>query len=127
MIRRPPRSTRTDTLFPYTTRFRSSVLVHKPSLNEPETFQAEKFRLYFYLTRYLLERVSWLCRDHRRANEGDGTAEVIFSNRSYMSYDAMRTYLCRLRDHADTRIDWSAFDPSAIRAARKSRRVNSSN
>src|SRR3546814_7894445 len=93
-----------------------SVLVHKPSLNEPETFQAEKFRLYFYLTRYLLERVSWLCRDHRRANEGDGTAEVIFSNRSYMSYDAMRTYLCRLRDHADTRIDWSAFDPSAIRA-----------
>src|SRR3546814_44410 len=26
-----------------------SVLVHKPSLNEPETFQAEKFRLYFYL------------------------------------------------------------------------------
>src|SRR3546814_3179019 len=29
MIRRPPRSTRTDTLFPYTTRFRS--LVHHPS------------------------------------------------------------------------------------------------
>src|SRR3546814_9019007 len=25
MIRRPPRSTRTDTLFPYTTRFRSNV------------------------------------------------------------------------------------------------------
>src|SRR3546814_11553204 len=38
MIRRPPRSTRTDTLFPYTTLFRSSqalsdfrvVLVHRP-------------------------------------------------------------------------------------------------
>src|SRR3546814_14477002 len=27
MIRRPPRSTRTDTLFPYTTLFRSKVLV----------------------------------------------------------------------------------------------------
>src|SRR3546814_3018873 len=27
MIRRPPRSTRTDTLFPYTTLFRSSVLL----------------------------------------------------------------------------------------------------
>src|SRR3546814_273815 len=27
MIRRPPRSTRTDTLFPYTTLFRSNVLV----------------------------------------------------------------------------------------------------
>src|SRR3546814_1585328 len=32
MIRRPPRSTRTDTLFPYTTLFRSwrSVLLRKP-------------------------------------------------------------------------------------------------
>src|SRR3546814_13549092 len=27
MIRRPPRSTRTDTLFPYTTLFRSAVLI----------------------------------------------------------------------------------------------------
>src|SRR3546814_770234 len=26
MIRRPPRSTRTDTLFPYTTRFRSTII-----------------------------------------------------------------------------------------------------
>src|SRR3546814_12379600 len=30
MIRRPPRSTRTDTLFPYTTRFRSPEGVAKP-------------------------------------------------------------------------------------------------
>src|SRR3546814_1148424 len=28
MIRRPPRSTRTDTLFPYTTLFRSSIDIH---------------------------------------------------------------------------------------------------
>src|SRR3546814_14486149 len=28
MIRRPPRSTRTDTLFPYTTLFRSGILSH---------------------------------------------------------------------------------------------------
>src|SRR3546814_1536095 len=28
MIRRPPRSTRTDTLFPYTTLFRSAQIVH---------------------------------------------------------------------------------------------------
>src|SRR3546814_2180875 len=32
MIRRPPRSTRTDTLFPYTTLFRS---LHRLSLHEP--------------------------------------------------------------------------------------------
>src|SRR3546814_7775430 len=30
MIRRPPRSTRTDTLFPYTTLFRSTELAHVP-------------------------------------------------------------------------------------------------
>src|SRR3546814_10791003 len=30
MIRRPPRSTRTDTLFPYTTLFRSAIGVGKP-------------------------------------------------------------------------------------------------
>src|SRR3546814_20717713 len=30
MIRRPPRSTRTDTLFPYTTLFRSAVEVETP-------------------------------------------------------------------------------------------------
>src|SRR3546814_9680479 len=32
MIRRPPRSTRTDTLFPYTTLFRSSVKLFTPPL-----------------------------------------------------------------------------------------------
>src|SRR3546814_16840387 len=30
MIRRPPRSTRTDTLFPYTTLFRSVLLLDEP-------------------------------------------------------------------------------------------------
>src|SRR3546814_5377448 len=30
MIRRPPRSTRTDTLFPYTTLFRSAAQLFKP-------------------------------------------------------------------------------------------------
>src|SRR3546814_17979562 len=43
MIRRPPRSTRTDTLFPYTTLFRSHLLAHYaanetlPPIAFPET------------------------------------------------------------------------------------------
>src|SRR3546814_7790473 len=32
MIRRPPRSTRTDTLFPYTTLFRSQGLLGRPAI-----------------------------------------------------------------------------------------------
>src|SRR3546814_5601411 len=32
MLRRPPRSTRTDTLFPYTTLFRSRLTLRRPTL-----------------------------------------------------------------------------------------------
>src|SRR3546814_7305835 len=40
MIRRPPRSTRTDTLFPYTTLFRSSLPpVPRPSPRHPRANQ----------------------------------------------------------------------------------------
>lgn len=96
-----------------------SVLIHKPSIREPEKFQAEKFLLYRYATRYLLERVSWLCRDHRRENEGDGRAELIFSNRSIMSYEDLRDYLRLLQtqsDPMDVRIDWNVVDPAHVRA-----------
>src|SRR3546814_20488757 len=41
MIRRPPRSTRTDTLFPYTTLFRSDAL--QPVEHEGEVQQAEGY------------------------------------------------------------------------------------
>src|SRR3546814_9401778 len=33
MIRRPPRSTRTDTLFPYTTLFRSAIVMKQLGVN----------------------------------------------------------------------------------------------
>src|SRR3546814_19547372 len=35
MIRRPPRSTRTDTLFPYTTLFRSQLRAHHVGIDVP--------------------------------------------------------------------------------------------
>src|SRR3546814_9588828 len=35
MIRRPPRSTRTATLFPYTTRFRSLIHAFRPGIKAP--------------------------------------------------------------------------------------------
>src|SRR3546814_3624191 len=43
MIRRPPRSTRTDTLFPYTTRFRSAARDH-PSHGARSRFRGRHFR-----------------------------------------------------------------------------------
>src|SRR3546814_18716983 len=42
MIRRPPRSTRTDTLFPYTTLFRSS---HEPGIPAFSIFIPEDFQI----------------------------------------------------------------------------------
>jgi len=94
-----------------------SVLIHKPSIQEPEKFQAEKFLLYRYAVRFLLERVSWLCRDHRSEGEGNGQAEIIFSNRSIMSYENLRAYLRLLKDQSDpmdVRIDWSVVDPARV-------------
>src|SRR3546814_13974305 len=38
MIRRPPRSTRTDTLFPYTTLFRSAALFNPSIVRHPDQF-----------------------------------------------------------------------------------------
>src|SRR3546814_2955705 len=42
MIRRPPRSTRTDTLFPYTTLFRSHTTQHDRSNEKQEDGQPEE-------------------------------------------------------------------------------------
>src|SRR3546814_10582641 len=44
MIRRPPRSTRTDTLFPYTTLFRSPILTRREQIlgqPDPERVRAQ--------------------------------------------------------------------------------------
>src|SRR3546814_1915616 len=44
MIRRPPRSTRTDTLFPYTTLFRSAVRRAVPPCDRGRPRRARRFR-----------------------------------------------------------------------------------
>ncbi len=96
-----------------------SVLIHKPSIAEPETFQQEAYALYRYASRLLLERVSWLCRDHRMRDVGDGQVELIYSNRSAMSYDELRQYLHQLRtdtERRDIRVDWNVIDPDRVKA-----------
>src|SRR3546814_2833950 len=45
MIRRPPRSTRTDTLFPYTTLFRSARIHDKPRTQGPPAPERRHGRL----------------------------------------------------------------------------------
>lgn len=67
-------------------------LIHKPAISEPEKFAIGRHQLYRYASRLLLERVSWLCRDHRKAGAGDGFADIAFSNRAQISYDELRGY-----------------------------------
>ena len=103
-----------------------TVLVYKPLIAEPEKFQNTKYLLYRYTTRLLLERVSWLGRDHRRTGEGDGIVEVIFSNRSNMSYEDIRVYLRLLRKQAEAnpqqvQLDPTVIDPERIRAVEHSK------
>jgi hypothetical protein len=79
------------------------ICVHKPSLLEPEKFR-QRYRLYFYAVRYLVERISWLARDRHNPGKwgGNGTTELLFSNRQGMSYDEMREYLRLLERQKDT-------------------------
>lgn len=103
-----------------------SVMIFKPSIKEPEKFQNEKFLLYRYATRLLLERISWLCRDHYIQDEGDRTCEVVFSNRSIMSYEDMRSYLRHLIENVgqqpqDVQIDPAIIRPNEIRAVEHSK------
>ena len=90
-----------------------SVLVHKPSLREPEIFR-EKSRLYIYSARYLLERISWFCREKLlRGDPGNGSAEIVFSNRSSTSYGDVRAYIKTLQAR-DTQVYWPAINPEQV-------------
>lgn len=103
-----------------------SVMIYKPAIQEPEKFQNEKYLLYRYATRLLLERVSWLCRDHQIAGEGDGTCDIVFSNRSNMSYEEIQCYLQHLIDQSgslpqEVQIDPTVIQPRAIKAVEHSK------
>ena len=100
----------------------ASVLAYKPTI--PDGVYCEKNQLYFYLTRFLIERVSWMCRDLRpRSPEGDGTVKITFSRRGGMSYSSFREYLKRLKraDDQDIRIHWPVVDFDNVDASDHSR------
>lgn len=97
-----------------------SILSYKPDIPDIERYQANKCLLYRYLTRLLIERVSWLCRDNAVAREGDGSVDLIFSDRAMMSYDDIREYISLLRTQSEAggqiNIHWPAVDLSRLRA-----------
>lgn len=96
-----------------------SIVADKKHAASPEAFTSEKDKFYRYMTRFLIERISWLCRDNRKAGEGDGMAELTFSNKGSMSYEAIRNYLKILKNQPpskDVRIHWGAIDAANVTA-----------
>src|SRR3546814_17287482 len=71
MIRRPPRSTRTDTLFPYTTLFRSSM-----PRDMRRTFVRQRPQLKAAVERMLAWEPERIVLAHGRWYEHDGAAEL---------------------------------------------------
>src|SRR3546814_19791350 len=91
MIRRPPRSTRTDTLFPYTTLFRSPIWSREVSkmagraLNKLSAVQAAKITkpgrhsdgggLYLFIDKHRRRRwIFMYAKDGKRTELGLGSA-----------------------------------------------------
>jgi len=63
--------------------------IHKPSLvGKPRP--ADKQWLYHFVTKHVLERVSWLVRDE---TERTGRVDLVFENRSNLSYSALCDYV----------------------------------
>src|SRR3546814_8504052 len=90
MIRRPPRSTRTDTLFPYTTLFRSLI-----AMDRGDT-------LIFHLGmsgRWRIDPQSIGTHDHLILRTGEGHVLALNDPRRFGSLDLVRTDA------------WEAFGP----------------
>jgi hypothetical protein len=101
----------------------SSVFAYKPII--PEGIYAEKNQLYHYMTRYLIERLSWLCRDFRKfVPEGDGRLKIIFSRRGGMNYTDFQNYLYVLQNahDPDIQIHWPVIDIEGVEALDHGRR-----
>lgn len=103
-----------------------SVLIKKSLLAEPEKFRSSD-RLYFYASRLLFERISWYCEETRLPTwQGDGSVEIVFSNRSGMSYEEMCQYMELLKATSavrDVQIRWSVIMHEQIKAFSPKKRM----
>lgn len=101
-----------------------AVFANKPAIREGVYVKPNQ--LYHYLCRYLIERISWFCRDHRRfVPEGDGRVKIIFSRRKSMNYEQFQAYLRLLwqQDNPQINIHWPVIDINGVEAFNHGRRI----
>lgn len=94
----------------------TSILVHKPSLQNEKLRQDHK-RLYFYYGKFLIERISWICRDAKGSADPDKRGEIVFSKRNKFPYDGLRDYIRKLPDtDPKSRMAWDHIDADLLSA-----------
>ena len=103
-----------------------NVAVYKPWIRDVGKFTGERHLLYRYLSRFLVERLCLLINRSTQAHPGrNRSTEIIFSDRSNMSYEEVRSYLRRLIDITangsdDVRVDGAVIDPTKVRSVQHS-------
>src|SRR3546814_18787271 len=119
MIRRPPRSTRTDTLFPYTTLFRS--LLFLPLLQNRVETRARRTYVIEDLGDFdlPLRRIEWLTAvDGHVIDTGDDIlGRGAGARRGFFGHLHWRLDRCRLRSFRSGRFGCCAFGSREIRRA----------
>src|SRR3546814_7917150 len=108
MIRRPPRSTRTDTLFPYTTLFRSSRRGPKNPVEAKVSLASFKKQVRAGDSLKLVDAPA----GHRslgtiRAITQVRSGDLILEGRSYLSFPRASAFACDGRDRKSTRLNSS--------------------
>ncbi|SFR97644.1 DUF3800 domain-containing protein [Sphingomonas jatrophae] len=94
----------------------TSILVHKPSLTN-EKLRTDHKRLYFYYGKFLVERISWICRDSKSATSEDKRCQLVFSKRSKFPYEELAKYIERLPEaDRSSRAAWEHIDPALLSA-----------
>lgn len=94
----------------------TSILVHKPSLTN-EALRKDHNRLYFYYGKFLIERISWICRDVKLLPDSDRRCEIVFSKRSKFPYDEFAEYVRRLPEtDVKSRASWEYIDANLVHA-----------
>ena len=94
-----------------------TVLIHKPSLQKEE-WKEQKEDLYFHASKFLLERISWACRDtDLKLPEENKYCEIVFSKRGALRYENFQSYMEKLRANPKlfhSRAEWIHIDPRHI-------------
>lgn len=98
--------------------FRFVIVCFEKTRLTLQKFREEKHMLYFYVAKYLVERISWMCKDALTNPDQDQYVKLVFSNRSKMPYEALIDYFRLLHRQGNNAIFWPAinFDEITARA-----------